>query len=180
MSTRARCRYISNIEGLQPHSRPRRQKLGAEETSLTLDGARQSVKKMISHQVRSSVISSSQNTLDCESAIILSNPQIVAHCFGLWAERSSCLHIPGSSYIQPCPTPWAYVGKYPRESRVKLGAFSHGHRISFWHLPNQKGHLADTATAVAITRMNVACLFISHSDQHFKKNFHGVLSLKPR
>jgi hypothetical protein len=37
-------------------------------------------------------------------------------------------------------------------------AFSHGHMISFWHLPNRKGHLADTATAVAVTRMNVAYL----------------------
>lgn len=39
---------MSNIEELQPHSRPRRQKLDAEENVVTLDGARQSVKEMIS------------------------------------------------------------------------------------------------------------------------------------
>lgn len=42
MSTRARCGCISNIEELQPHSRPRRQKLDAKET-LTLDGVRQMI-----------------------------------------------------------------------------------------------------------------------------------------
>ena len=49
-------------------------------------------------------------------------------------------------------------------------AFSHGTVISFWHLPNPKEHLADTATA-AITRMSVAYLCSSATQIDVSEKF---------